>query len=156
LLKRRSALVGAAAALAVAGGIAAGIVVAVEGTGEPKTSRATYIEQVNAICAKYGPQLDRITPPDISSPGDVLASIDLALPLLTKELQQTRAVEPPEELRPQLDRFLALSDRTLRELEIALRAAERHNFSQMGMAFLAFQETLNRAQKLSKAIGFHC
>jgi hypothetical protein len=155
-MKSRSTLVAAAAALAIAGGVAAGIVVATGGAGEPKTSRDRYLAQVNAICEKYGEQLDRIAPPDISSPGDVFASIGLALPVLASELKETRSLEPPAELRPQLDQFFALSEQTLTHLGRSLRAAEQHDFARMAQAFFAFERTRNQAQALSKAIGFDC
>jgi hypothetical protein len=63
----------------VAIGATAVLVFSASSRAEP--TRAEYFERVAAICRVYGPRLDRIRPPDVAEPANVIDAIVRALPL---------------------------------------------------------------------------
>ena len=73
-LKGRRPLVGAACAVvAVAIAVAAVLVFSASSRAEP--TRAEYLQRVAAICRIYGPRLDRIRPPDVAEPANVIDAV---------------------------------------------------------------------------------
>ncbi len=154
MTRRRTLLVGAALAVAVA--TAAAVLVASVGGAEPPT-RAEYLASVEAICGEYGARLDKIPPPgDLSSPGSVVESLQAAIPVLAEQEQKVRALEAPSSLRPKLERFFALTDRSLDKLREALDAALEPSLYPMAVALTAFGEVRDRAKKIGSDIGFVC
>ena len=91
--------------------------------------RAQYLAGVAAVCRVYGPKLDLIRPPDVAEPANVIDAVDRVLPLVTAQLRDVRALEPPEELRPKVERWLALQERRLGMLEKAQAAGRRAGLS---------------------------
>lgn len=157
LVRRRSYALAVAAFLAVAGGIAAAIVLATGGAHGATLTRAEYLARVEAICDRHGKRLDRIAPPtDLSSPGSVFESISLALPVLREQAEEARKLRPPRELQPQLRRFFALTDRSLDRLAAARNAAGRRELFPMARALTEFSIWRNAAKRLARQIGFHC
>ena len=135
-LRGRRTLLGVAAA-AVATGIVAVILVASARSSDEPT-RAQYLAEVAAICKVYGPKLDTIRPPDVAEPANVIDAVDRVLPLVTAQLRRVKALEPPEELRPKVERWLALQDRRLGMLEKAQAAGRQQDFRTMSVAYVDF------------------
>ncbi len=152
--RRRYLLLGASCVL-VAGGIAAAIIAVFPGSSEAAPTKAEYLAQVAAICRVYGPRLDRVPPPsDIAVPGEIVTSVEKALPILQAERRAVRALRSPAELEAQLRRWHALDDRSLAELENALRAAREPDLSTMGVAYVRYLLDGRRAEKVGRTIGF--
>lgn len=136
-------------------GVAAVIVVAFPGSSEAAPTKAQFLARVAAICRVYGARLDKVPPPDdIAVPGEVLTSVEKALPLLQAESKAVRALRSPTELEAQLRRWHALDDRSLAELENALRAAREPDLSTMGVAYVRYLLDGQRAEKVGRTIGF--
>jgi hypothetical protein len=148
-----------ALALAAAVAVAAGITVVAAralDTDEPPT-RDEYLADVQAVCARYGEELDRIPPPgDLSSPGAIVESLEQALPVLRKQERAVRALRAPPALEADLERFFRLTDRSLAELQTALDEALERALYPMATALTRFDEVRNEAKAVAHKIGFAC
>jgi len=154
-MRRPTLVVVAAAALVVAAGTAA--VVVLVGSGGIAPTRLEYLARVEAICQTYGRRLDHIPPPtDPASPGAVFESINAALPILREQARRVRALDPPRELRRQLDPFFALTARSLDALDRARKDAHDRALFPMVQAISAFETNRNRAKRIANSIGFKC
>lgn len=150
--RRRRALLAAACAVLTAGVVAA-VVLVFSASSKAEPTRARYLEQVASICRIYGPRLDRIRPPDVAEPANVIAAVTRALPLLRAQQRRVRALEPPPELRGKLARWFTLQDRRLGMLDTALRAARRQDFRALSIAYVDFILAGSETARLGRAIG---
>lgn len=147
----------AAAALAVAACIAAVVVLVATGSSGKDPTRREYLLRVEGICQTYGRRLDKIPPPtDPASPGAVYDSINAALPVLREQTRTVRAVQPPRELRPQLNPFFSWTDKSLDELDTARKDAHDRKLFPMVQALSRFETDRNQAKRIAHAIGFKC
>jgi hypothetical protein len=153
----RNALLFVLALGLVATGAAAGIVFAFEGGDHSRLTHTAYLRRANAICEAYAKRLDRIPPPlDPASPGAVYESIGLALPLLREQSAKVRALAPPRVLQAKVERFFALTDRSLGHLERTRRHAGRRELFPMVQALSAFGKSRDAAKRVRHSIGFKC
>jgi hypothetical protein len=153
--RRRYAVLGAACAL-IAGGIAAGLVLAFSGSpAAAAPTKEQYFAQVAAICRKYGPKLDKIPPPiDVSIPSELWVAARKAFPVLQAESSAVRRLTPPRELRSQLARWIKLNDASISELAKTLAAAKQLNLQAVQVAYVSYVVKGAKAQHLGKSIGF--
>jgi hypothetical protein len=149
---RRRVLLGAACALAAAG-VAAAVVLVFSSSSRAEPTQAQYLARVAAICRIYGPALDRIRPPDVAEPANVIAAITLALPLARAQEREVKALPTPPELRARLARWFSLQDRRLGLLERALRAAHKQDFRALSVAYVDFILAGPEVARLGSAIG---
>lgn len=144
-----------AAAFAGAAAVTATALVPVLG-GESQAATPTKVEyfaQVAAICRVYGPRLDRVRPPDVAEPANVIAAIRVVLPLVEAQTREVRALRAPAPLRAELARWLDLQDRRLDKLERALHEAERQDYRAMSVAYVDFLLASPQVARLGSAIG---
>jgi hypothetical protein len=150
-------LLGIAALAAVAGGVAATILVLARRDGHEELTRSEYVARVSAICRTYERRLAQVPPPtNFANPPDVVQSVSRALPLTRERLRRARAVDPPPELEAQVTRFFTLSERANRDLAALLAAARAGRVGPMGRALLGFLEAREAARREATAIGFRC
>ena len=147
--------VGALLALVVAG-TAAGIALALRDGGDDRLTSSEYLDRASALCQRYARQLDRITPPDLSSTTDVAASVGRALPVLRAQADAVRKLRPPQELEERVDRFFARTDRSLAALGAALDAARRGDRKAMAPRLGDWIKSSAAAQTASKQVGYRC
>jgi hypothetical protein len=141
----------------VATGAAAGIAFALKGGDHSRLTSTAYLRRANAICEAYGKRLDRIPPPlDPASPGAVYESIGLALPLLHEQSAKVRALAPPRSLTAKVDRFFALTDRSLVHLERTRRHAGRRELFPMVQSLSAFEKSRDAAKRIMGSVGVKC
>jgi len=139
----------------VTGGVAASLVLVFGGTSKAAVTKAEYFARVAAICRVYGPQLDRFPPPaDIAAPGEIVTSVEKALPVIQAETRALRKLRVPGELRAKLARWFDLNDRSIAKLGESLRAAREPNISVMGVAYVQFLKAGTAAEHVGRAIGF--
>jgi hypothetical protein len=125
--------------------------------GDDEPTRAEYLAEVHDVCARYNEELDRIPPPgDLSSPGAIVESLEQALPVLREQERAVKALVVPPELEADLQRFFALTDRSLAELQTALDAALERALFPMATALTRFGEVRNEAKAVARKIGFDC
>jgi hypothetical protein len=127
------------------------LVFTVESAAAP--TREEYLARVASICRIYGPRLDRIRPPDVSEPANVIEALERVTPLLKAQERDVRALTPPRALRTRVDRWLDLQERRLAILDRALRAARRQDFRTMSVAYVDFVLAGSEAARLGTAIG---
>ena len=142
-------------ALAVAGGVASGIVLGFSSNSEAAPKKAEYFASVAKICAVYGPKLDRIAPPtDVTIPGEVVTPLRRVIPLIQAETSEVRALRPPTELAARIEQWLALETRVIATLEQTLHAAEAPDIPATAVAYLRFLQQAKAAAKGGAEIGF--
>jgi len=151
-LRRPRTIVGIAAA-ALTAAVVVAVILATTGSSHAETTRADYLDAVGAVCRVYGPKLDRINPPDVAEPANVIVAVDRVLPLLQAQLRRVRTLEPPDALRPQVRRWLALQQRRLEILEKAQAAGRRQDFRTMSVAYVDFLLAGRETGSLGEAIG---
>src|SRR5581483_5416867 len=83
-MTRRARLLASLAAILVAGGVAAVLVLAFgNSSSQAAPTKAVYFRRVAKICGVYGPKLDQVTPPqDVTIPGEVVTSLSRAIPII--------------------------------------------------------------------------
>lgn len=150
--RRPGALFGAACAV-LAFGVALTVVLVFSTDSRAEPTRAQYLARVAAICRVYGPQLDRIRPPDVAEPANVIAAVSRALPLVKAQEREVRRLRPPGALRADLARWFELQDRRIGMLETALRAARRQDFRALSIAYVDFVLAGPETARLGSAIG---
>ncbi len=150
--RHRHALLGAACAVLTAG-VAAALLLVFSADSRAEPTQAQYFARVAVICRVYGPRLDRIRPPDVAEPANVIAAVARALPLVRAQEREVRQLRAPEELRTRLARWFALQDRRIGMLEKALRAARRQDFRALSVAYVDFILAGPETARLGSAIG---
>ena len=150
--KQRRVLLGAACAVLTAG-VVAGLLLVFSADSRAGPTQAQYLARVAAICRVYGPRLDRIRPPDVAEPANVIAAVVRALPLVRAQEREVRALRAPRELRARLARWFDLQERRIRTLEKALRAARRQDFRALSVAYVDFMLAGPETARLGSAIG---
>lgn len=135
--------------------VAATVAVAVVATASSRADAtpAEYLAAVAGVCRVYGPKLDRIRPPDVAEPANVIDAVDRVLPLVRAQLRRVQELDPPDELRAQVDRWLALQERRLGMLERAAGAGRRQDFRAMSVAYVDFLLAGSDTARLGRAIG---
>ena len=151
-LRRRRTIVAIAAA-AVTAGVVAAVVVVTSASSHAETTRAQYLAAVAAVCRVYGPKLDEIRPPDVAEPANVIDAVDRVLPLVEAQFRRVKALEPPDELRGRVKRWLTLQQRRLAILEKTQAAGRRQDFRTMSVAYVDFLLAGRETGSLGKAIG---
>ena len=150
--RRPRALFGAACA-ALTVGVALTVLLVFSADSRAEPTQAQYLARVAAICRVYGPRLDRIRPPDVAEPANVIAAVSRALPLVKAQEHEVRRLRPPGDLRTELARWFELQDRRIGMLERALRAARRQDFRALSIAYVDFMLAGPETARLGSAIG---
>lgn len=150
--RRPRALIAAACAVLTAGA-AATVVLGFSTESRAEPTQAQYLAQIAAICRVYGPRLDRIRPPDVAEPANVIAAVTRALPLVKAQQRKVRRLRAPGELRARLARWFELQERRTGLLEKALRAARRQDFRALSVAYVDFMLAGPETARLGSAIG---
>jgi hypothetical protein len=151
-LRGRRALLGTACAI-VGAGVAAVFVLFFSPSSRAEPTKAQYIARVAEICRVYGPRLDMIRPPDVAEPANVIDAVERALPLITAQEREVKALDAPLALRPELARWFRLQDGRIGMLERALRGARRQDFRALSVAYVDFILAGPETARLGSAIG---
>jgi hypothetical protein len=141
----------------VAAAAAAGLAFALTGGSGKKQARRDYVTRVSAICRSYARRLERIPPPaNVTAYGDVVSSLQQALPLLRRQAAAMQEMEPPDELRTRVDRLFAADRNAIRALQRALAAAEKREVGGIVEGLGRFTAERDRSHALAVAIGVRC
>jgi len=153
MTRRWYASLGAACAL-LACGVGVGIVLTFSGTSAaaPPTKKQ-YFARVAAICRAYGPKLDRIIPPDIAEPANVIEAMKKVLPLIKGETDAVKALTPPTALRAKMRVWIDLHYRRIAKLEEAMAAGKKLDLRTMSVAYVDFILKAPKAAKVGSEIG---
>jgi hypothetical protein len=152
MVRRRRTLLGVAAAIVLAA-VAAAVFLVTTASSHSEPTRAEYLAGVAAVCRLYGPRLDRIRPPDVAEPANVIDAVDRVLPLIRAQFRDVQAVEPPNELKPKVARWLRLQERRIGILAKAQAAGRRQDFRALGVEYVDFALAGSETGRLAREIG---
>ena len=144
---------GAACCALLTAAVVTAVVLVFSPSSRAEPTRAQYFSRVASICRVYGPRLDRIRPPDVAEPANVIDAVTRALPLVRAQTREVRALKPPPALRAKVTRWFDLQDRRLGMLEKALRAARQQDFRALSVAYVDFILAGPEVARLGTAIG---
>jgi hypothetical protein len=116
-----------------------------------RLSRSDYVERADAICAEYDRRLARLPQPN--SIEDVAELAERALPIAREGVRELRALAPPEELEPQVERWLERNDENLERMEGLRDAALEGNETRVQRIASAATENEREADTLARQIG---
>ena len=88
------------------------------GDDEPRLTAAEYRERADEICRETSSELREI--PDPVGPEDILPTFERAAPLTSAQLEDLRALNPPEELEEAHDDAMAALDEQVSLTEDAI------------------------------------
>ena len=117
------------------------------GSGEERLTRAEFVQRGNAICKKYDDRTDALTEPKTVK--DIPAFVDRATRELDAGLRELRALDPPEDLQPDLDRFVSFGEDT-KALAGELKSAAAANDEQ---ALAAASQRGDNLERRSDAVA---
>ena len=131
-------------------------VVAVTGCGGgDRLSREEYARQADEICRKYEAELHEVEQELVraESPDDVAAAIDRGIPVVERGVADLRALEPPEELQDDVERWLELNEENAKTLERLRDAAHENDAAELQRVATEADENERRADELARKIG---
>jgi hypothetical protein len=143
--------------LAVVFGVTAALVVVTSSHGAKPPTRSVYLAEARAICSEYSKDLDQIPPiQDPTLLGEVLESVNAALPLLREQSYRIHALTPPAVLRIRVDRFFVLTDRSIDTLASVRDAAVGMDSGNVGLRLIQFGKESAAAKRAGSRIGYRC
>jgi predicted nucleic acid-binding Zn-ribbon protein len=136
-----SAVVAASASLATAGC----------GGGEDRLSTAEFEERVNGICTKYDKQIDAVRAP--SSVEEIPAYVAKVLPIVEREVEEMKAVEPPEDDQETFDAMIGEAEKALEAGRDLSDAAEENDEAAIENALNEGNAASDRADEHARELG---
>jgi predicted nucleic acid-binding Zn-ribbon protein len=121
------------------------------GGGEDRLSTAEFQERVNAICAKYDKQVDAIGAP--SSVEEIPAYVAKVLPIVEREVDEMKAVEPPEEDQEAFDAMIGEAEGALEAGRDLSDAAEENDQAAIEQALNEGNAASDRADEHARELG---
>ena len=140
LLRGAVALVAATASFAAAGC-----------GGEERLSTAEFQERVNAICKKYDKQVDAVGAP--SSVEEIPAYVAKVLPIVEREVDEMKAVEPPEDDQETFDAMVGEAEKALKAGRDLSDAAEENDQVAIEKALNEGNAASDRADEHARELG---
>ncbi len=119
---------------------------------EPRRlSKAEYVRRADAVCAEYDRRLARLPKPrNVEALVDV---VDEALPIAREGIAKLRALEPPADLEPAVERWLERNDENVERMEMLRDAAGEGNRLRVQRIASAAAENEREADELARQIG---
>ncbi len=123
-----------------------------EAATEPqRLSKAEFVRRADAVCAEYEQRLARLRQPrDVEALADLA---DEALPIVQEAIARLRALEPPAELEPEVERWLERNDENAERLEALRDAARAGDATRVQTIASAAAENEREADELARRIG---
>jgi hypothetical protein len=140
MVRSAVALVAGATALAAAGC-----------GGEERLSRAEFQEQGNAICAKYDKQIEEIGTP--TSVEEVPEYVNKALPIVERQIEDMKELNPPEEDQEAYDEMIADAEKTVEAGRDLGEAAEANDEAAIEKALNEGNVASDRADEHATELG---
>lgn len=99
------------------------------GSKSGRLSKSEFVEQANAICAKYEQRVQkRMAGIPAGDEAQLASSIEKVLPVIREGNDELRALKPPESLQDHYDRWMKIADAEVAaasKLQNALRKGDR-------------------------------
>jgi hypothetical protein len=121
------------------------------GGGEERLSTAEFQERVNAICEKYDKQVDAVGAP--SSVEEIPGYVAKVLPIVEREVEEMKAVEPPEDDQEAFDAMVGEAERALEAGRDLSDAAEENDQAAIEQALNEGNTASDRADEHARELG---
>ena len=119
--------------------------------GDERLSREELQTKGNAICSKYDKQIDAIGTP--TSVEEVPEYVNKALPIVEKEIDEMKALTPPEEDQETFDQMIAEAEKTVEAGRDLGEAAEKNDDAAIEKALNAGNTASDRADQHAQKLG---
>jgi hypothetical protein len=119
--------------------------------GEGRLSQADFQEQGNAICAKYDRQIEDIGTP--TSVEEVPAYVDKALPIVERQIDDMKELNPPEDDQETFDDMIAEAEKTVEAGRNLGEAAEANDQAAIEKALNEGNAASDRADEHATDLG---
>lgn len=119
--------------------------------GGDRLSREEYVAKADAICEKYGKQLDAL--PEPQTVAEVAGVAERALPIARKGVDELRRLEPPEELESKVDDWLARDAKNVQAIENLRDAAKDGDPAKIRSIVAESAANEKKADALAREIG---
>ena len=123
-----------------------------EAEAEPeRLSVPEYVRRADAICAEYDRRLESL--PDPENVEGIAEVAEEAIPIAREGAGKLRALRPPEEVEPTVERWLARNDANIDRMEDLRDAAREGDATAVQRIASAAVENEQRADALARRIG---
>jgi hypothetical protein len=119
--------------------------------GEERLSQEEFVSKGNAICAKYDKRVDAVGEPENIQ--EVPEYVDKLLPIVEEQIEEMRALKPPEDKQETFDRMIAKAEETRDAGEELAQAAEDRDDAAVQRAFAKGQEAGEETDRLAGELG---
>ena len=119
--------------------------------GEGTLSKEEFQKQGNAICAKYDKQIEDIATP--TSVEEVPAYVNKALPIVERQIDDMKELNPPEEDQETFDSMIAEGEKTVEAGKDLGEAAEAKDDAAIEQALNEGNTASNRADEHATKLG---
>ncbi len=114
-------------------------------------TKAEYIEQADAICARFDSQLDALAQPETLD--DLAAMATEAKPIAEAGVAELRALDPPAELEEQVDAWLVLNEQNIEAIDQLREAAESGDETKVQQVAATATDNEQKADAAAAEIG---
>jgi hypothetical protein len=121
------------------------------GDGDERLSQAELREQGNAICARYDKQIDEIPVP--SAVEDIPAYVTKAAPIVEREIEALKELDPPDEDQETFDQMIAEEEKTLAAGRSLGDAAEKGDDAAVEKALNEGNLASDKADEHARTLG---
>lgn len=123
-----------------------------EAEAEPeRLSKEEYVRRADAICAEYDRRLSNLRDPE--SVEGVAEIAEEAIPIAREGVRELRALRPPPEIEPTVQRWLERNDDNVDRLEDLRDAAREGDATEVQRIASAAVENERRADALARRVG---
>lgn len=119
--------------------------------GEDALSKEEFQKQGNAICAKYDQQIEDISTP--TSVEEVPAYVNKALPIVERQIEDMKELNPPEEDQEAFDEMIAEAEKTVQAGRELGEAAEANDEAAIEQALNEGNTASDRADEHATELG---
>lgn len=119
--------------------------------GESRLSQAEFREQGNAICAKYDKQIEDIGTP--TSVEEVPAYVEKVLPIVERQIEDMKELNPPEEDQEAFDKMIAEAEKTVEAGRDLGEAADANDDAAIEKALNEGNAASDRADEQATGLG---
>jgi hypothetical protein len=119
--------------------------------GEERLSQEEFRQQGNAICAKYDKQIEDIGTP--TSVEEVPAYVDKALPIVERQIEDMKELNPPEADQETFDEMIAEAEKTVQAGRDLGEAAEANDDAAIEQALNEGNAASDRADEHATELG---
>jgi hypothetical protein len=120
-------------------------------SADARLTKAEYIEQADAICARFDSELDALAQPQTLD--DLAAMATEAKPIAEAGVDELRALNPPEELEEQVDAWLVLNEKNIEAIDQLREAAESGDETKVQQVAATATDNEQKADAAAADIG---